>query len=74
MERMNVGLKRSQDDSPTIRDLLCVILQLVQGDPQVFLHVRFFFNWLTVVGMQTEAWNVFVSWDVEVALYSLLVY
>jgi len=44
MERMNVGLKRSQDDSPTIRDLLCVILQLVQGDPQVFLHVRFFFN------------------------------
>nr|CAB3264303.1 neurofibromin [Phallusia mammillata] len=39
MERMNVGLKRSsQDDSLTYRDLLRVILQLVQGNPTVFLH------------------------------------
>lgn len=39
MERMNVGLKRSQDELPTYKDLLLVVLQLIQGNPLIVLKV-----------------------------------
>ena len=39
MERMNVGLKRSQDELPGHKDLLLVILQLTQGNPSILLKV-----------------------------------
>jgi len=42
MERMNVGLKRSQDELPTQKDLLMVILQLIQGNPLILLKVSRF--------------------------------
>uniref|UniRef100_F6W3W9 Uncharacterized protein n=1 Tax=Ciona intestinalis TaxID=7719 RepID=F6W3W9_CIOIN len=37
-EKMNVSLKRSQDDSPSCKDLLHVILQLVHQNPSFILH------------------------------------
>ncbi|XP_076800619.1 neurofibromin-like isoform X2 [Clavelina lepadiformis] len=37
MERMNVGLKRTQDEQPNNKDLLQVIIQLIQGHPSILL-------------------------------------